>query len=64
MATDEELNRFVFALVKADQAFFEKVKVMFLAMNCDNPKMYAFLSTAFRIAERYRPKMIEMKCES
>ncbi len=58
------ITEFIIALVRSDQAFFEKVKVMFLAMNCDNPKMYAFLSTAFRIAERYRPKMIEMKCES
>ena len=57
----KELGFFVPVLVESEQCFFEEVRTMLLAMNCDRPNVYAFVKLAFKLAEERRPKMIEMR---
>ena len=58
---DIRIVEFVRDLIKLPQKVYEEVKVTLLSVEVGNTQMTEFLTKAFDIAEKRRPKLLEMK---
>lgn len=58
---DKTIVEFMEGLLVLRQAEYEKAKATMLSVESDNKNMTEFLNKAFSLAEKYRPKLLDMK---
>lgn len=58
---DKTIVEFMEGLLVLRQTEYEKAKATLLSVECNNKNMTDFLNKSFSLAEKYRPKLLEMK---